>query len=297
MKKVMLWTALIIVLAVSVGCGSKPSPYGKYTDPDHPQEGAFDLRPDGKIYLIVDGVEKDSLSYTISGDIITIKGKDGKPVKATLKGNTLTLEEGEHKLILVKEGAATEGEKAAARETIAPQRMAANEASAQANLRMLMTNQITWRQQDADMNERKDFWTYDVSCLNRMFRVDGTTKVQFIDIALAKADAKPADAKLFGGKIDDWGSIKPGPKSGYFFQTMATNEKGNAYNQNEVNGIKAANDYTFAFVAYPAEYGKTGKNTFIINETGTVYKKDTSGQPVLQWPAADPTSAGWQIAE
>jgi len=298
MKKVMLWTALIVVLVVSVGCGSKPNPYGKYTDPDHPKEGAFDFRPDGKVYVIVNGSEKENMPYTIAGDIITIKlPQQGKSLTGTIKGNTLTLEQGGRKVVLVKEGVATESEKAVARESLAPQRIAANEAAAQGNLKVVMSAQMSWRQQDAENNERRDYWTYDVSCLYRMLRTDGKIKVDMIPLDTAKADAKPADAKLFEGKMEDWSAVKPEPRYGYFFQAMTTDENGEAYNQNELNGVKVANDYKFAFVAYPADYDKSGKNTFIVNESGTVYRKDTAGQPVLKWPAADPASAGWQIAE
>ena len=43
--------------------------------------------------------------------------------------------------------------------------------------------------------------------------------------------------------------------------------------------------------AVPAEYGKTGRNTFIINVTGMVYQKDTGGRPVTIWP--DVEKEGW----
>jgi hypothetical protein len=124
-----------------------------------------------------------------------------------------------------------------------------------------------------------------------MLRADGKTKCANIDIGFAKADAQPADSKIFAGKIEDWSGIKPQPKSGYFFRAMS------GYNQNEVNGVNATNSYAFAFVAYPAEYGKTGKRTFIINESGTVYSKDTGSDAnkiVLQWPT---DMSGWKQPE
>jgi hypothetical protein len=42
--------------------------------------------------------------------------------------------------------------------------------------------------------------------------------------------------------------------------------------------------------AVPARYPKTGRNTFIIDVTGTVYRKDTGGKPVTVWPDV---SDGW----
>jgi hypothetical protein len=43
--------------------------------------------------------------------------------------------------------------------------------------------------------------------------------------------------------------------------------------------------------AVPARYGRSGLNTFIIDITGTVYKKDTGGRPVTRYP--DTAKDGW----
>ena len=163
-------------------------------------------------------------------------------------------------------------------------RKMANEVSAVSGLRTLMAVEATWSQQDADRNGTKDYWTYDISCLNRIFRADNATKVSMIDIAFAKADAKPADFsggnKPFGTwpMIEDWSTVglKTMPKSGYYFKAMVLNENGQPYNSNTVgsNNVAATNSDQFAFVAYPAEYGVSGRRTFIVNQNGTVYAKD-----------------------
>ena len=44
--------------------------------------------------------------------------------------------------------------------------------------------------------------------------------------------------------------------------------------------------------AVPAEYDRTGRNTFLIDVTGTVYQKDTQGWPVWLYPA-NPVAKGW----
>ena len=41
---------------------------------------------------------------------------------------------------------------------------------------------------------------------------------------------------------------------------------------------------TFAFCACPAEYGKTGRKTYVIDQRGTVHSYDSQGQPPLAWP-------------
>ena len=43
--------------------------------------------------------------------------------------------------------------------------------------------------------------------------------------------------------------------------------------------------------AVPAEWDVTGRNTYIINAAGTVYRKDTGGRPVTVWP--DVEKEGW----
>ena len=163
-----------------------------------------------------------------------------------------------------------------------------------------------------DGNGRKDYWTYDVSCLHRMYRADNNTKMAFIDIDMAKSDSKPADMKggeLPFGKdlhIESWDKITLDAKSGYFLRAMLTDEDGKPYNQNGVgaNNIKATNNSRFAFVAYPAEYGVTGIKTFIVNQENGLYKekgvysKDTGSdgnKSIIQWPGKNPIALGWEL--
>jgi hypothetical protein len=45
--------------------------------------------------------------------------------------------------------------------------------------------------------------------------------------------------------------------------------------------------------AVPAEYGETGRNTFVIDVTGTVLAKDTGGEPVTAHPGVE--AEGWRV--
>lgn len=179
-------------------------------------------------------------------------------------------------------------------------------------LKTLVSCEDTWRQQDFDRNGIKDYWTYDVSCFHRMYHKDKETKVNFIDIAFAKADGAPrVDANIFGSDLtlEDWSSAAfTTAKRGYYYRAMLTDEDGNPYNQNEVGEkkIKATNSNKFAFVAYPAVYGTTGLRTFIVNELGHIYGTDCrsdANKIILHWPGKDPTKVKgpggtfWQIAE
>jgi len=166
-----------------------------------------------------------------------------------------------------------------------------NETSAIAALRALSVSEYLWVQQDSDRNGIPDFWTYDVSNLFR--KIQEAHPIEMIDISLARADAAPHLDGLFGQDFScDFAGRNPEPKSGYLFRAMLRDKNGQPYNQNEVSGIAATSNSGFAFVAYPAQYGVTGKRTFIINDRGFVYAVDSGSDAdkiVLQWPSSDPT--------
>ena len=193
-------------------------------------------------------------------------------------------------------------------ETILSKKISDNESAAIASLRLFTTAEAVWLQQDPDGNGIKDYWTYDVSCLHRMFRADGQTKTAFIAIDHARADVNTAETGDFGESpaIEDWADITLKPKSGYYFQAMEVDENDEPYNQGEVGEtkIRATNKNKFGFVAYPAEYGKTGRRTFIVNEQGTVYSIDVNPDiqgVALKWPGsndAGPYAKGnWKAAD
>ncbi|MFH1231060.1 MAG: DUF2950 family protein [Planctomycetota bacterium] len=182
------------------------------------------------------------------------------------------------------------------------------ESSAVAGLKMLVSQEAIWRQQDPDGNGIKDYWTYDISCFNRTYRADGITKCNFIDIYSAKADMAPAS--LVGGaipfdtpQIEPWTEITPTSHSGYCYMAMISDENSMPYNQNPVgpNKIPATSSSKFAFVAYPDSdvYGKYAINTFIINEKGIVYARDMGSDTnkiILRWPN-DIEMNKWKTAE
>jgi hypothetical protein len=202
-------------------------------------------------------------------------------------------------------------------------RMAANETSAIASLKTLVSAESNWRQQDMDGNGRQDYWTYDVSCFYRMFRSDGKTRAELIERSLAESDftlTDPADTNVFGSDTVDALShrlasqILPVARNGYFFRALKCDAAGKPYNQNRVlphwqkivkarelgigieeppAGVAATNDTQFGFIAAPAVYSKTGTRIFIVNETGVVYATDPGSDDnkwIDQWPADDPSA-------
>jgi len=173
-------------------------------------------------------------------------------------------------------------------------------------LKQFMSTQAIWLQQGPDGNSIKDYWTFDVSCLHRMYRADGMSKVAYIPMDVSVGDACPADIRghilPFGAKnqieeshqfnYDTGSRTYSCPKSGYWFRAMLLDENRIPYNQNLVGGnqILATNTKKFAFVAWPDEYEVSGVRTYIVNEAGTVYGWDSGSDEdkiVLKWPSPE----------
>ena len=202
-------------------------------------------------------------------------------------------------------------------------RISANESSAVAALKLFTNSEATWLQQDVDGNGTKDYWTYDVSCLHRMYRADNTTKVAFIAIDVARADNAPADPtgakdNLFGTpNIESWTNVTTATKSGYWFSVLTLDAVGGAsYKVNLVGATgktaAACHNSKFGFGAAPDAYGTSGINSFIVNQEGTVYANDTGADANkwvttvgggLNWPGANPAgingpgSRKWRVAD
>lgn len=148
-----------------------------------------------------------------------------------------------------------------------------NEVRAIAGLEMLVRVEATWMQQNPAGTSVRAYWTYDISCFHRMYRAGKATKCNFIDISFAQADAAPfAPPDVFGAGValEDWSKVPHMPKSGYFYTVLT------GHNTVVVGGnrVGAEDQYDFGFCAFPADYGVTGVNTFIVNAGGTIFKRN-----------------------
>ncbi len=146
-----------------------------------------------------------------------------------------------------------------------------NERHPPAFLRTLVSAEEDFRDNDRDGNGVRDYWTADVAGLHALLAPAGPGRVEMmklIDASMARAD---------GGRP---GAV---PIAGYLYRAMESDGSGR-------------HPARFGFCAYPAEYGRTGRATFIVSESGTVYRSDTRGNPVLRWPA-DPAREGWAKAD
>jgi hypothetical protein len=177
-------------------------------------------------------------------------------------------------------------------------KIAANERHALGCLKTIPLAEDHFRTSDADKNQVKGFWVADVSGLYRILDESGSLRI--IEIGLALADAKPCvpldEEAQFREKDVTLVSLgKPKPKSGYRFAVLESFEEPVGKWVKYHGGTGRSPD-RFGFCAYPAEYPKDGKMTFIISEAGTAFKKDTAGRPPEGYPA-DPVKSDWVLAK
>ena len=158
-----------------------------------------------------------------------------------------------------------------------------NERVAELSLLFVRQAQETFKNSDSDRNGAADYWTRDLAGLYGLKDAAGQA-IFLLDPETAGADAD--GAARYG--------LAAGPKSGYFFKALVTDQDGNAYaKDDDKDGQSFTNKARFGVVAWPAGYGATGRFTFVMNESGKIWKKDTTGQPVDKWPGKDPAAEGW----
>lgn len=184
-------------------------------------------------------------------------------------------------------------------EKAAAGRLASNERNAGAALMGIGTAQMLFRLGNSDGDGVPNYWVADISGLHRL-RLKTGKAADYIEDGAARADARPAvalDAEGAPPKAEGVHLLKVGaaaPKAGYLFVALNAYEgaDGKPAPYDSGNG---RNPSRFGVCAYPVEYGKTGKMTFIKNEATkpAMWKKDTGGKPPAAFPL-DPRKDGWQ---
>ena len=167
--------------------------------------------------------------------------------------------------------------------------LAANERIASSSLKTLATAEADFKANDRDGNGSKDFWVGDVSGLYR-YTAANNREIKLIDKSLADADAAP----LKNQNLSALKREQPLPKTGYLFAVLpkyVDKEKTENYHS---GGFRHSN--RFGFAAYPVDYGKSGRYTFIVNESNTVWKKDLGGKPPEMYPES-PSKDEWEKSD
>lgn len=167
-------------------------------------------------------------------------------------------------------------------------RWASNQRNAAASIRSIRTAQENFKLNDLDRNGVKDYWTADIAGLYCLQVKTTTNAVAALnDIGVASADARQHSDGYENDDIEYNAALLLtfAPKTGFLYQSMKLDAAGVTYARDtDGGGSKVHNPDSFAVTAYPIAYGSVGVYTFIMNQDGKVYRRDTGGVPVLQWP-------------
>lgn len=161
----------------------------------------------------------------------------------------------------------------------------ANERAAIDALRQIVFAEREWKSRDGDGNALPDFWTADVSGLHRAFEPPaGRDLPLHPDIAAADAFPLPPTS---GDRPRVGPAQSRGPYRGYWFRALKKADgRDLAADGPDTDALPWENRTAFAFAAYPAEPGKSGRRTFIVREDGSVRGLDIGGggAALEAWP-------------
>jgi len=156
-----------------------------------------------------------------------------------------------------------------------------NERAAALYLRSLCFTEADYRANDRDGNGIHDFWTGDVSEFSRL---------GLLPKEVGLADARPRTPL----------TPKPVPFRGYFFEALATDDSVSppeSYRQDtDQKSGKVHHLGKYAFIAYPATPGVTGRLVFIINDNNSLFYCHDATRKLSGWPTVDELRSMWPHA-
>jgi hypothetical protein len=171
--------------------------------------------------------------------------------------------------------------------------LTSNETRALASLCLLAELAGHFRQFDMDENSLNDNWVGDVSGLFRLIPNRGKGRIELIPREVAMADSAPLapGPERGGASISESLCERPTAAFGYYFRALT---KVHLDNQAEVlNDGSNRHSSLFGFCAFPAQYKKTGRRTFVITAEKVPMAKDQNGEAVKELEA-DPEKHGWR---
>ena len=158
-------------------------------------------------------------------------------------------------------------------------RMAANESAGIAACKTFAEAEDIYRRTDWDSDGILEY-SLTITGANSLYEKNaGTGDVTLVDSAFAHAEGDPGTAQ---------------PKAGYVFRVL-TGQGASAPGGTKTYVTGANMTLGYALSAVPASYDGTGRNSFMINNTGTVYQND-QGLTTAHMPTYDP-AVGWVVAE
>jgi len=142
-----------------------------------------------------------------------------------------------------------------------------------ASLKTVASAQADFRGNDRDGNQIQDFWRDDVSGLYGLLPAGSSDMIKLIELSVASADDTPLGTASLGnmgpGQVPRDSYAVFSPKAGYYYRALRHADE--APNALDARG-------RFAACAYPADYPRSGRLTFIIDENNTIFGRDL-GRP------------------
>lgn len=163
---------------------------------------------------------------------------------------------------------------------------ASNERNTSGSLKTIAVAQADFRSHDRDNNGINDFWRGDIAGLYSLCPSDSAEMVKLIECSVAGADSHPVEAgstpprpgrvtglTYYTGRI---------PKAGYWFQALRHADE------------KSPDPNRFAACAYPADYPKSGRWTYVVNEQNTLFRRDLGRPGSLEvYPTVEELKTQW----
>jgi prepilin-type N-terminal cleavage/methylation domain-containing protein len=160
----------------------------------------------------------------------------------------------------------------------------ANERSASASLKTLVTAESDFKTNDRDGNKVPDYWVYNVAGLYSMTSAayPGVLDepIKLIEPSLAAADTLTGVLGIGGGNfrlITEFATI--GPKAGYWYGALfydGSTGSSTQYRQDTGGDVAMGvvhNTTSFGFMAYPDAFRSSGIQVFTVNETGPTFRR------------------------
>lgn len=160
-------------------------------------------------------------------------------------------------------------------------RMAANESAAIAACKEYATAQDIYRRTDWDSDGILEY-ALSFTGANSLYTRDAATPgdVAMVEQSFANAEGQPGTAV---------------PKAGYVFSIL-TGQGATAPGGTKSYVVTGDMTIGYALSSLPASYDNTGRNSFQINSTGTVYQKDQGSSVSTHLTTYEPDTT-WTVSE
>ncbi len=142
------------------------------------------------------------------------------------------------------------------------------------SLKTITSAQADFRANDRDGNGMNQFWRADIAGLYAL-APGGGPAMRLIELSVAAADDRPM--------LNIAPYAQPAPKQGYWYRALRHADE----------AVLDAN-LRFAAECHPADYPKSGRYTFIVDENNTIFRCDLGhGRGLTVYPTDDELKAKW----